>query len=362
MLQSHINTSNSVWIALIPAYEPEHIMIDLLREVKASGFEAIVVDDGSGSDYKEVFDTAAGYAKVISCPQNHGKGYALKIGLDYIYKQFKDNYIVVTMDADGQHTVRDALKICEAAECRPDTLVLGSRSFRENAPLRSLLGNTLTHFVYSLSTGTHIRDTQTGLRAFSAALLPTMLNISGERYEYEMDVLLEFSRRKIPIEEITISTIYIGDNSGSHFDTLKDSCRIYKEIIKFTASSFISFLVDYGTYSLLLAVSAGMGSLSLPLSNVCARVVSASVNYTINRRMVFKSDSNVKQTTLQYVLLASVILAGNTMLLKLLVNSIGMNQYQAKLITEVVFFTLSWLIQRFIIFKKKKTQDMIKEG
>lgn len=354
LLQKNINTSNRAWIALIPAYEPEQIMIDLLKEINAAGLKAIVVDDGSGSDYKNVFDSASQYAKVLSYPKNHGKGHALKTGLDYIHSNFQGDYIVVTIDADGQHTVKDALKICEAAEKKRDTLILGSRMLKEDTPLRSRFGNTVTHFVYDISTGINIRDTQTGLRAFSAKLLPTIMNIPGERYEYEMNVLLEFSRMGIPIEEIAISTIYIGDNSCSHFNTLKDSCRIYKEILKFSASSFISFLIDYGTYSLLLAVTAGLGSISLPLSNVCARIVSASANYTINRKMVFKSDSNVVHTTLQYFILASIILTGNTILLKVLVNNIGMNRYGAKLITEIIFFTLSWLIQRFIIFKKKK--------
>jgi len=351
MLQTNTNKANSLRIALIPAYEPEKIMLNVLEEVNAAGFKAIIVDDGSGPEYSEIFNAANQYADIISCPQNFGKGRALKTGFNHIHSNYAGDYVVVTMDADGQHTASDAVKVCEAAENKPGTLVLGSRSFKNNVPLRSRFGNTVTHFVYDISTGKHINDTQTGLRAFSSALLSDLTKIPGERYEYEMNVLLEFSRIGIPIDEVTISTIYIDDNSGSHFNTLKDSCRIYKEILKFSASSFIGFLIDYSTYSILLAVSAGMGSFSLPFSNVCARIVSAGANYTINRKMVFKSDSNVVHTTVQYILLASVILFGNTLLLKLLVNS-GINRYAAKLITELVFFILSWLVQRFIIFRK----------
>ena len=262
------------------------------------------------------------------------------------------------MDSDGQHQIEDAVRVCRASERRPDTLVLGSRKLKDNVPLRSQFGNTVTRFVFRLSTGQNVHDTQTGLRAFSSALIKTMLVIPGERYEYEMNVLLEFSRSKLPIEEMEIATIYFDNNAGSHFDTVKDSYRIYKEILKFSASSLLSFCIDYGMYSLLSVFTASLGGgASLMLSNVLARVVSASVNFSLNRKWVFKSNTQVAKSATQYILLAGAILIGNTFVLSLLVEQLGMNRYVAKLITELLFFAISWLMQRFVIFGKKEARN-----
>ncbi len=341
-------------IALIPAYEPEALLIDLLCDVQRNGLTAVVVDDGSGSSYSGIFARASLLSVVLTHEANKGKGRAIKTGLSYISEHYKGNYVVVTLDADGQHRVSDAVKICKMAQDSPDMLVLGSRKLKDNVPVKSRFGNTVTRCVYYLSTGLHIHDTQTGLRAFSSSLIPFLMNVAGERYEYEMNVLLECPYRNIPVKEAGIDTIYLDNNSASHFDMIRDSYRVYREIIKFSASSFISFLVDYGAYILMLAMTSGLGSaISLRISNIAARIISASVNYTINRRLVFKSDRGIMKSILQYFALAAVILAGNTFLLGIFAEKLGMNRYVSKIITELAFFTMSWLVQRYLIFRRK---------
>lgn len=341
------------WIALIPAFKPDEELPDLIYEVRQAGFEVVIVDDGSGKNYAEVFRQCSKYAVVLTHPDNRGKGRALKTGFAYIKEHFSEGYIVTTMDSDGQHMVNDAKKICQMAHNYPDSLVLGSRRLKEHVPMRSRFGNGVTRLVYRLSTGVKVHDTQTGLRAFHSNLLPKFLNISGERYEYEMNVLLECSRGRIPIREVEIETIYIDKNSASHFNTIQDSYRIYREILKFSASSFISFLVDYALYSVLLLLTSGWGIYSLWLSNIIARIVSASVNYTINRKLVFKNKNNITKSVLQYFALAVLILIGNTFLLSIFVEQFGINRYVAKICTEIFFFGISWIIQRGIIFRRK---------
>jgi exopolysaccharide biosynthesis protein len=102
-------------------------------------------------------------------------------------------------------------------------------------------------------------DTQTGLRAFDMSLVPLLLDIRGERYEYEMNMLLDFARMGVPIRETRIETVYIKGNSTSHFHVLRDSAMIYGEIFKFAASSFTGFVVDYSLYSLMVLLTAGAG-------------------------------------------------------------------------------------------------------
>lgn len=335
-------------IALIPAYEPDDILWDVLIQLKKAGMEIVLVDDGSGSQYSDLFDKSSSFAKVLTYAINKGKGAALKAGMAYIEKTYSQDCIIVTIDADGQHRVADAVKLCHLAEQNPNALVLGSRKLKENVPLRSQLGNTITRLAYQLSTGLKVHDTQTGLRAFNARLLPELLSVSGERYEYEMNVLLEFARKHIPIFEMEIDTIYIDNNSSSHFDALRDSFLIYKEILKFSATSFVGFLVDYTLYSLLLLVTANLRG-----ANIGARIISATVNYTLNRKFVFHSKNGIAKSAVQYFLLAVAILFGNTLFLEFLVNSFGINQMTAKILTEILFFIFSWLLQRCIIFKRK---------
>ena len=345
------------YIALIPAYEPDEKLLDVIKDMADKDFDIVVVDDGSGDAYSELFDQASDHAIVLTHSKNKGKGAALRTGLSYISKYkicggaSSEDVVIVTVDADGQHKAKDAFRIAMHAASKPGALILGSRALEENVPLRSKLGNTITRHVYKLSTGISVHDTQTGLRAFTADMIPEMLRIRGDRYEYEINVLLEFAARGVPIIEEEIETVYMDGNKSSHFNTVKDSFRVYKEILKFSASSFVGFLIDYGMYALLLAVTGKLAvANSLIVSNIGARVVSSAANYTINRKLVFRSNTKAVKSALQYFALAALILAGNTAILSVLVGTFGIGRMAAKVITEIILFSISWLVQKYVIF------------
>ena len=412
----------SRYIALIPAYEPDRKMLGVIADLGKTGFDVVVVDDGSGPEYAELFEQAAerlpgksgrGVTLLIH-DVNRGKGAALKTGLDFINNfmvvrgEEKQN-IIVAVDADGQHLAIDALRAAYAAQGYPGTLVLGSRILNnkkaaassgeqsadhapdsqehiaacacgsnrqtaqttssgntQNVPLRSRFGNAVTRQVFRLATGVPVYDTQTGLRAFTADLIPSLLAVSGDRYEYELNVLMDFAGKGIPIREIEIETVYLEGNKSSHFNTVRDSYRIYKEIAKyaatggqkangikstakqaakFSSSSFASFLIDYAMYALLLMIGPG-----LVFANIGARLISSAANYTINRKLVFRSGKKVATSAVQYFALAAFILAGNTFVLHTMVTSLGINSMAAKVLTEVLFFMISWTVQRYVVF------------
>ncbi len=335
-------------IALIPAYKPSDVLLTLVHDLCESGLAVVVVDDGGGAEFEEIFTKCEKGATVLHHEVNMGKGAALKTGLAYIKETYCDDCTVVTVDADGQHTVKDSMAVLSKAHENPNALVLGSRKFVGDVPLRSRFGNSLTRFVYRVFSGVKLHDTQTGLRAFSGALIPELLKIGGNRYEYEMNMLLEFADRKYPILEHEIETIYENNNESSHFNPILDSVRIYAQILKFSASSLIGFIVDYILYTLLFFISD-----NISLSNIGARIVSASVNFTLNRKIVFKSNENIWKSALKYVALAIVILVGNTLVLHLLVDICFVNELLAKVITEVIFFIFSWLVQKFFVFKRR---------
>lgn len=336
-------------IALIPAYKPTFSMIDLLKELTKEKFEIVIVNDGSGNEYDEIFKESEKYAIILKHENNKGKGIALKTGLKYISENFLGDYVVVTMDCDGQHTVKDAEKLVE--NVNDNMLVLGKRIRSDKTPLRSKFGNSVTRFVYRLITGVDVYDTQTGLRAFKNDLIDFLLKVEGKRYEYEMNVLLECYKNNIPIKETQIETIYIDNNSHSHFDTFKDSLLVYKEIIKFTMSSLISFLVDYLCYSLVIILSS-----NIILANIFARVISSVVNYNINKKVVFKSSEKGLISAVKYFVLVLIVLILNTNILKLLVEHLFINKFLAKIITEVILFVLSLFIQKKFIFKNREKE------
>ena len=294
-------------IALIPAYMPDEKMIDVARELHDEGFEVVIVNDGSPEEYDGIFEAAAHYAELIWHDKNRGKGEALKTGLSFISKYYNAPYTVVNADADGQHKTQDIIRVTETAEVNRSGLVLGSRKLEGKVPFRSRAGNAITRLVYRLSTKASVYDTQTGLRAYSDKLIDRLLGIKGSRYEYEMNMLMELPREGYEIKEVWIDTVYINNNAASHFDPVKDSAKIYKEILKFSASSMLSFGVDYTLFCLFSALTG-----SLVFSNIFARIVSGTVNFTVNRKVVFKSQSNVAVAALKYVSLAIFILICNT--------------------------------------------------
>ena len=338
-------------IVLIPAYQPQEELLHTVRELASLDFFVIVVNDGSGPASEEIFRETERFARVLEHPENRGKGAALKTGLSYIKEHFEPGYTVVTADADGQHRIADILNVCEEARRYPNCLILGSRRFDKDVPLRSRLGNTITRFVFRASSGVALYDTQTGLRAFGDCLIDRMLAVGGDRYEYEMNVLMELTRDKTMVREVWIETVYLNGNASSHFDTVRDSYRIYREILKFSFSSLVSFCVDY-----LLFCAFSVSSGTLVLSNVLARICSGTLNYTMNKRFVFGQRGDVARCAAKYLMLAGFLLFCNTTVLKLLAAS-GVNRYAAKILTELVLFLFSWSVQHRIIFRREGVSE-----
>ena len=331
-------------IILIPSYEPDEKLIELINKINQKEFNIVIVNDGSKKEYDIIFNRLPKNIKLISYQTNKGKGYALKKGLEYIKETWKGNYIVITMDSDGQHRIEDAQKLCNYSEKHPNALVLGKRKRLETTPIRSKIGNTITRSIYKLTTGLDIYDTQTGLRTFTNQLIDFLLKIEGERFEYEMNVLLLAAKNNIPIKEIEIKTIYIENNKKSHFKTIKDSILVYKEIIKFSLSSIISFIIDYILFIILST------NINISISTIIARIISSSINFILNKKIILNRKNNLKKEIINYIKLAITILLFNIMIINIL--TLMINKPLAKLLTEFILFIANYHIQKRIIFNK----------
>lgn len=355
-------------VILIPSLEPDEKLPAYIRKLKEGGFaHIVVVDDGSGEAYRPIFDSvdAVEDTVVLRHEVNKGKGVALKTGYRYIMDNLPDITGVITADADGQHTVTDCLRLADELEEGKRALYLGSRDFNlESIPPKSRSGNKITSRIFQLLYGQYLPDTQTGLRAFRREELPFMLEVEGERYEYEMKVLIACSRARIPMIPVEIETIYENNNEGTHFHPIRDSWRIYKVIlgsfIKFMASSLSCWAVDQGLFNLLNVVifaNAEKKSASIILlSTVIARVISATMNYLINRNIVFNGRGDARKSFLRYVVVCAGIMflsAAGTWLLGL----IGMSSTVAKLITDLVLYFVSYRVQERWVFKEDVTHE-----
>ena len=289
---------------LIPAWQPEERLVALVQAVVEAGFgRVVVIDDGSRVACAPVFAALAAMDRVtvLRHAVNMGKGRGLKTAFNHVLTLGGDLVGVVTADADGQHTPDDIGRVGEALLASRGRPVLGVRSFAGEVPLRSRVGNLLTRRVFSFLTGTRITDTQTGLRGLPCSVLPELVVLDGERYEYEMTMLAHLCRGGPGPLEVPIATVYLENNRGSHFDPVWDSMRIYFVLVRFYASSLLAAGLDLLLFAVCFALTG-----RILLSVVVGRF-SSLVNFWVNRRYVFHSQGALVQALWRYYVLAVAI-------------------------------------------------------
>lgn len=230
-------------VVLIPAYEPDEALIGLAERLKENDFTVLVVDDGSGEKYADIFSRVQPFATVTAHVKNRGKGAALKTGMAYIQKNMPECENFITCDADGQHKVEDVVRVREQLH-RGHDFVLTVRNRGKNIPLRSRVGNDLSRFVYALLANRYLSDNQSGLRGFARSHIQWLSNVEKDNYDYEMNVLYYASKRGIRITTLPIEAIYINNNASSHFNPIADTVRIYRSLFKLARGSFIALAVS----------------------------------------------------------------------------------------------------------------------
>ncbi len=247
-------TSPAAQVAVvIPVWQPDGRLTSLVLDLLGFGFGAVViVNDGRDAAHEEVFADLSrrltpgqrSRLHLVHHRVNLGKGRALKTGFEYFRRCFPKCAGVVTADADGQHRPADVLRVAEQLRKDPSRMVLGSRRLQRGTPFRSRFGNAVTRLLFALLTGRNLTDTQSGLRGIPAQLLPSMIALAGERYEYEMNVLTH-SARSCGIFELPIEVVYLDGNRSSHFRPLPDSARICFVLLRSFASALRAAAADF---------------------------------------------------------------------------------------------------------------------
>lgn len=347
-------------VILIPSLNPDGRLEPYVWELQKRGFEhIIVVNDGSGKEYDPVFHRLEDMGCIVlRHAVNYGKGRALKNGFNEFLNRFQEDEEicgVITADSDGQHLVKDVVRMDELLyeERSKKELLLGVRDFkRQNVPPKSKFGNELTCFFFRLLYGRKISDTQTGLRGISTGCLKEFLALKGERFEYETSMLIAAVRQQIPFRELKIETVYLENNGGTHFRPLQDSCIIYSilfgEFLKYIASSLSASVIDILLFSLLSAWI--LGTAGIWIATALARAVSSFYNYSMNRKVVFGSGEDMKHSLWRYYLLCVVQGACSAGLVSALVAAFGLPKTGCKIVVDTVLFFISYQIQRRFVF------------
>lgn len=349
-------------VVIIPAYEPTEDFIDYARKTAEYAAELVVVNDGSGNNYDYIFREIAAIEKVkyITYAENHGKGYALKEAFKYCAEAWGDNCVCVTADCDGQHDIEDIGRVAEETFANPDALVLGSRDFDlPNVPPRSKAGNTSIRRIFRFLYGLNLRDTQTGLRGFTVSLAKQFTSIRGNRFEFEMDMLICAKRNGNPVIEIPIRTIYPDDpkDHTSHYKSFRDSMKIMGVVARnlnwYILSSLISAAVDVFIFFLLSEVILGdLSALNTLIATASARVISSLLNFTLNKKYVFLGKS--KNSLFRYYLLWFCQLGASYGIVYLFGNIVGFHMTLVKVIGDLFLSFFSYKIQGAWVFKNRK--------
>ena len=345
---------------IIPAYEPDKKLIGLLEELKKESlYPVILVDDGSDADtYNEIFEEARSRYNVtlLKHAVNLGKGRALKDAFNYCLNEYPLLLGVVTADSDGQHHPEDIKRCIDELKAYPEDLIMGCRDFdRSGIPARSVFGNKVTSRVMSALAGVSVSDTQTGLRAIPREFMKILLSEKGERFEFETNMLLRAREEGVNIREVSIKTIYLDDNKSSHFRPIRDSVMIYAVFGKFLVSSFSSSILDMLLFALFCRLLRGMdiGIIGyIMLSTILARVISATYNFLINLKVVFKGKGSKARAAVRYVILAAVIMGLSGTLVSLFHGMLStVPEVVVKIPVDCMLFLLSFYMQREIVYK-----------
>ena len=343
------------YAVIIPAYNPDDKFVAFIEILRKNGIFVIAVDDGSRDECESRFQTAEERGcVVIHHDGNKGKGQALRTGFAELIRLNQKGggfAYAITADCDGQHSYEAIKDVAQAAEASMETqdgpaLIIGGR-FRdtgEKVPLRSRLGNGFTRGLFRLVTGIAIYDTQTGLRAIPERLFKEMLELKGDRYEYEMNMLLSVKSWGVPYREIPIETIYYDNNAGSHFHAFRDSFLVISQILKFACSSLLSFLLDYVLFLILARF------LDYAVAYAAARAASGILNYFLNAKVVF--GKMTKGTFLKYFIVWVTILALGSLGGTLIQDVLKLPSLVCKIFVDLPLFCASYFVQKHYVFKK----------
>jgi len=193
-------------IVVLPAYNEAKVIGQVIKDIRKEGFKDIIVIDDCSSDRTAEIAGKAG-ADVYSLPVNMGVGTASLTGIDAAEE--RNAAIIVTLDADGQHDVKDIRKVIAPILDGKADIVIGSRLINppKGMPWIRKVGNFGLNLLTFFVAGKWFSDTQSGFRAYRKGVMPK-LDLAGRTYEICSEILVDAARKRMRIIEVPIRVIY----------------------------------------------------------------------------------------------------------------------------------------------------------
>lgn len=209
-------------VVVVPAFNNERTVANVVRGVMESGLPVLVIDDGSTDGSSMAL--AGLPVNRIDFPVNRGKGMAIRAAFNWAKKNNFSH--LITIDADGQHDPRDIPRFVEKITEYPDRVIIGKRHFNTDVPGKSRFGRAWSNLWTRIVSGKSTPDSQSGFRAYPAGLLADM-KFLGRRYEFEVEVLARAAWAGLEFDWVDVSVHYFkGQERVSHFKPLRDNLRI----------------------------------------------------------------------------------------------------------------------------------------
>jgi glycosyltransferase involved in cell wall biosynthesis len=210
---------------LIPTYENERTVGDVVRRALLAAGEVIVIDDGSTDGTAGILRSIGGIEVITHAP-NRGKGAALRSGFRRALE--RGHEWAITLDADGQHDPAEIPRLLDAIREGPRAIIIGARGMKAGgAPLRCRAGLALSNALVRVLAGLGLPDSQSGFRAYPLREV-LALGIRTGGFELEVEVILKAAWAGLEVRHVPVSVRYPGRRGerASHFRPVRDTIRI----------------------------------------------------------------------------------------------------------------------------------------
>ncbi len=360
---------------IIPSYNPDVKLSMLVDELIASGFsDIIVIDDGSDISVRKVksafeYVEAKSQCKVIHHDQNTGKGTALKTGFKYCACNRGKDTLVITADDDGQYTAEqieecleyynDMIKQDDSSK-KERMILLAPRDFRDTSyAARKRMINHIAGFVMKYLCSVNVKDVQTGMRFIPYEHLSKLIEVEGNGFDYEINMLVELKYKKIPYIEKQI-LIDPAEGQYANYNPLKDIVKFLGVMVKYAVSSLSATVIDLvAFYILMILCGTGMlawdESVGILFATIVARIISATFNCIVNKRTVFKSDIPLRGVMLKFYIFTmfrAILSYGIVYGMACVFGSYGANvTVLIKLVVDLILFFVGYDIQKKWVYR-----------
>lgn len=216
---------------VVPAYNEEKTVSQVIEGIASEGYNVMLVNDGSKDNTLNLATESKGKYPdrifIVSHIINRGLGAALKTGMTAALK--KGAKYILTFDADGQHDISDIAKVVKPLQEGKADACIGARPLRD-MPFSKSFANFVMNFLTLIFYGRNVKDSQSGLRAFTADAA-SKINVVSSGYAVSSEFIKEISDNHLELAEVEITTIYTPETQHKGTDAIVGIKILFKMIL-----------------------------------------------------------------------------------------------------------------------------------